>query len=151
MFETMFETRLMRLLYRLLLRSYFGSFRESEINGRATIRAHHLGVLISHFVEEGGKGLAAVIAPNINRFVASFRACHSGTSSHPPPRISCTLFYVQSILMEKCGRSGFDRLMTRISKVGQSFSGASLCNNWLVTLGMFKAMGLAATWARCNP
>jgi hypothetical protein len=82
----------MRLLDRLLFRRRLVSLRGLTVKVLATIRAYNLRILVGHLLKEGGKHLAAVVAQNINRFVASIRARHSDSSRCICPQGRCNLF-----------------------------------------------------------
>jgi hypothetical protein len=81
-----------RLLDRLLSRRGLGSLHGLTVNGLAAIGAYNLRILVGHLLKEGGKRLAAVVAHNINRFVASIRARHSDSSRFIRPQGRCNLF-----------------------------------------------------------
>ncbi len=51
----------MSLFDGLALSDALASLRRFAVRSLAAIRAHDLGILIGHFVQEGGKRLAAVV------------------------------------------------------------------------------------------
>jgi hypothetical protein len=76
----------------MLSRRRLGSLRGRTVNGLAAIRAYNFRILVGHFLKEAGKRLAAVVAHNTNRFVASIRARHSDSSRFILLQGRCHLF-----------------------------------------------------------
>jgi hypothetical protein len=90
----------MRLLDGLLFRRRLGSLRGLKVKALAAIRAYNLRILVGHLLKKGGKRMAAVVAQNINLFVASMRARHSDSSRFICPQGRRNPFQAQPILIE---------------------------------------------------
>ena len=82
---------LVRLLDPPLSRRGLGSLRGLAVNGLAAIRAYNLRILVGHLLKERGERMAAVVAHNIDCFVASIRARHSDSSRFIRPQGRCNL------------------------------------------------------------